>query len=191
MAHSAILRTQVEVAAACEMPVVDIVTHFSVSKTTVHRWLNAGRGERAKEAHRRWREADPEGAKDAQRRWYYGNQERARELGRSSMKKWRIQNPGQAKIRDAESYRRQYSRDPEYFARKALLRQARMKSFPMSRIERMMCNLYYREARRLTRETGVQHEVDHVWPLSRGGPHLPWNLRVITSEENRKKSDKV
>lgn len=60
----------------------------------------------------------------------------------------------------------------------------------MTEIEKIMCANYYKEAKRLTQETGIKHEVDHIWPLSRGGPHLPWSLMVITAEENRKKSDK-
>ena len=32
--------------------------------------------------------------------------------------------------------------------------------------------------------TGVEHNVDHMWPLSKGGPHWSGNLQVITREEN-------
>lgn len=58
-------------------------------------------------------------------------------------------------------------------------------------IEAMMIRNYYEDAQRLTQETGIQHHVDHIWPLSKGGPHLPWNLRVITATENLSKSDKI
>ena len=45
----------------------------------------------------------------------------------------------------------------------------------------------YAEARRLTKETGIEHHVDHIKPLAAGGEHHPDNLRVITAEENLKK----
>jgi 5-methylcytosine-specific restriction endonuclease McrA len=49
----------------------------------------------------------------------------------------------------------------------------------------------YELAARLTRETGVKHEVDHVKPLSRGGLHHQDNLRVITRAENLRKGARL
>jgi len=50
----------------------------------------------------------------------------------------------------------------------------------------------YRMAIEMTRTTGERYVVDHIIPLqgeSVCGMHVPWNLRVITQEENLAKSN--
>jgi len=48
----------------------------------------------------------------------------------------------------------------------------------------------YLEAKRLSEETGIPHEVDHIIPIAKGGKHHEDNLRVITQHENRTKGSK-
>ena len=43
----------------------------------------------------------------------------------------------------------------------------------------------------LSEATGIQHHVDHMWPLADGGPHWSGNLQVIPAEENLSKSASV
>lgn len=53
---------------------------------------------------------------------------------------------------------------------------------------------FYDEARRLTVATGERHEVDHVVPLHSpvvSGLHVPWNMRVISKEENNRKGNRA
>jgi hypothetical protein len=52
----------------------------------------------------------------------------------------------------------------------------------------------YQIAMTMTKTTGEQYVVDHIVPLRSEfvcGLHVPWNLRVITREENLAKSNQV
>lgn len=81
---------------------------------------------------------------------------------------------------------------PDITARNLILRQYGKQVLPpRSTVEDLMIRNLYLKAMDLTKTTGVPHEVDHIYPLSKGGPHLPWNMRVVTLEANRKKKDKI
>ena len=52
---------------------------------------------------------------------------------------------------------------------------------------------FYKQAEKLTAETGIPHEVDHIVPLKHDlicGLNVPDNLQVITRAENRTKANK-
>lgn len=52
----------------------------------------------------------------------------------------------------------------------------------------------YKESKRMTETTGIEHNVDHIVPLRSDlvcGLHVPWNLQILTKKENSEKSNRL
>ena len=166
--HPTLLHCQVEIAAACGVPVRTITSALGVSSSTQDSWLKSDGRERARIYRRRWEEKNPE----AKARHH---------------KKWRESHPEKVKENSRKSYERSYAQNPEYYAEKAANRRRNFRKIPLTLEERRKIQGLMRQARLLSEQTGIPYEVDHLWPISRGGWHHPSNMRVITKEENRKK----
>lgn len=88
----------------------------------------------------------------------------------------------------------------EFNAREANRRAAKLKATPpwLTPDHKAQIAVLYKEAARLTRETGIEHHVDHIVPLKAkdrrtgkrvaSGLHVPWNLRVVPGPENLSKN---
>jgi 5-methylcytosine-specific restriction endonuclease McrA len=64
----------------------------------------------------------------------------------------------------------------------------------LSRKQKSEIRQIYQIAITMTKTTGEQYVVDHIVPLRSDvvcGLHVPWNLRVVTQEENLQKSNKL
>lgn len=98
-------------------------------------------------------------------------------------KKYRANN--REKIRT--SNRLWASKNPAKLAAKSRARQAGCRIATPPWVDIGAIEALYKEAGRLSAETGVKHSVDHIFPLKGKnfcGLHVPWNLRVLPLLDN-------
>jgi len=134
------------------------------------------------------RKAKPktEAAKAAGKRYYERNREAviARSAARPPEEKRR--NRAEYKDRNIDVVRADTS------VRKRRHREATPKWLTAE--QKLAMRQLYLQARKLTEVAKERYVVDHIVPLRSHevcGLHVPWNLRVITQEENLKKSNKL
>ena len=108
---------------------------------------------------------------------------------RARTRKWASENPERKRQMDAEFKQKNGALVTSY---KARYRAARRKATPpwLSKDDLSKIRQVYSEAKRLSVETGVPYEVDHIVPLAGkvvSGLHVPWNLRAIPKVENNRR----
>jgi 5-methylcytosine-specific restriction endonuclease McrA len=109
-------------------------------------------------------------------------QYRTPEKSLKRLQRWRKNNP--------EKFRAQWLRDTTNAHRQNLRRTRKLNQTPDDANFDLIKEIY-NEARRLSVESGIPHEVDHIIPISKGGYHHQDNLQILTAEENRKKGAKL
>jgi hypothetical protein len=120
---------------------------------------------------KRWRKANPE-------------KETSRKL------EWAKANPEKEKKAILECNRRNKDKVNERNRAKT----AAMRSSVLVETYKPQIKAIYAEAQRISKETGIKHVVDHIMPLigeNFRGLHVPWNLQILTFEDNVRKGNKV
>lgn len=145
--------------------------------------------------------------------WAKGNETRAEyfraynksEAGQKAKKEYYERNKEEVIARaqartdeDKKRYKKNHKvSNPDMYREMVSLRRRRFRlATPkwLSAEQKMEIRLKYRLAIELSRRTGVRHAVDHIVPLQGEtvcGLHVPWNLNVVTQEENLKKHNKL
>lgn len=127
-----------------------------------------------------------EEVKDRKNEWYLENQDKVKqaaatrpvEIKRQYRNAWKEANKTQVRA-DTKARRRKH----------------RQATLPwLSRRQKSEIRHLYQIAITMTQTTGEQYVVDHIYPLRSDvvcGLHVPWNLRVMTQDENLKKSNSL
>ena len=127
-----------------------------------------------------------ESSKAAGRRYYERNKE--------AVKARAAARPLEEKKRHKSAYK---NANPELYKALVSVRKRRHRSATppwITKEQKLEMRKLYLSAQRLTKLTGERYVVDHIVPLINPevcGLHVPWNLRVMTQEENLKKSNKL
>jgi hypothetical protein len=124
--------------------------------------------------------------RDAKQAYYARNKEavKARAIARTPEEKKRWKQKHKAS-------------NPDYYKTLTSLRKRRHRNATprwLTPQQKTEIRQLYQIAITMSRTTGERYVVDHIVPLISDevcGLHVPWNLRVITQEENLKKSNKL
>lgn len=123
---------------------------------------------------------------EAKRKYYEANRDKvlARAAARAPEEKRQYRNKHKAN-------------NPEMYKALTSLRRRRFRDATppwLNSEQKKAIRTLYLHAQSMTEATGERYVVDHIIPLQSDvvcGLHVPWNLRVMTQEENLKKSNKL
>lgn len=121
-----------------------------------------------------WTKANTEKAKSIAKEWREANPEKTK----AANKAWVKANPDKKNALVAKRYSIKLQAAPIWLTSEHY----------------KQIDLFYTEATRITKETGIKHHVDHIIPLQGKevkGLHVPWNLQILTAKENVRKHNKV
>jgi flagellum-specific peptidoglycan hydrolase FlgJ len=165
------------------------------------------RKERARKRSAAWRADNPDRAtqlmlqshqkrKDDWTKFLAGERERYRNNEPRRLAKLARQHEARAANPEKQTAysRRHYEANKEHYAEKCAYRRTQRIAATPPWCDRSKIAELYLEAQRLTQETGVPHEVDHIIPLSGKrvcGLHIPQKMQIITRRQNRTKHNRL
>ena len=124
--------------------------------------------------------------KSAQRKEYYQNN---KEKEKKNATDWISKN----REKHNQYYRAYYLNNKDKEHARSVLKRARRIKRTVKWADKDKIQDFYKEAQRLSKETGKPHHVDHIIPLKGklvSGLHVENNLQVIPAFENLSKSNK-
>ena len=187
---------QTKVCIKCEE--IKLISKFSKKKDSKDGYRNI-----CKDCVKVYRSANPEKIKEGLTKWHTANPDKRKEYSA----KYRADNPDKckeysAKYRQANPEKCKASlskcrkENPEKGRTNLAKRRAtKLLAIPywLTQEDYKAIEVTYKEASKLTQETGIKHNVDHIIPLQGKlvcGFHCPANLQILTESENKSKSNR-
>lgn len=118
----------------------------------------------------KWKKDHPDRNAAQQRSVYAKNPTK----GQKRTKHWRQNNPSKAAMQVSRRTAARKLRTPKW----------------LTPLQYQQMNIFYDSAKALTKEFGINMEVDHIVPLQGknvSGLHVPWNLQVLSEKLNASK----
>lgn len=174
---------------ACCKVVKPTENNFAWEKTRFSSWCRDCKKIKKKEWDLKNQDRVKENAKEFYKTYYPENKEKI--LQRTI--EWQQNN----KEKYAAKRKRWYEKNKEKsFAKSAKYRASKRNACPSWLDDTMKLEIeaIYLKANKISIETGMAHEVDHIVPLCSEivcGLHVPWNLQVISQFDNRSKRNNL
>jgi hypothetical protein len=147
-----------------------------------------------------WYSLNKEKKKINYHNYYFSNLEKERKRN----KIWRQNNPDKIRKKEnrlrksnPEKYRKKvrdyFSKNPHINSAKASKRRASVRnSFLMlHRDQESIIKTIYQTCVRLSKCLGIKHNVDHIYPISKGGYHIHTNMQILPATINFRKGKKM
>jgi hypothetical protein len=150
---------------------------------------------------RRWEKNNTERSREQSRNWYARNLKKRREISRKryaenpelkreKQRQWRKINHQ----RQCEINRRWKIANPDKTSELSARRRAAKKQASASWADKTSIKSFYTKCTNLTKTTGIQYHVDHIFPLTSDymcGLHVENNLQILTKTENMSKGNRA
>lgn len=123
--------------------------------------------------------------KEYHKKWY----EKNKKAKLAQNRQWTVNNKDKVEAYLKNDYHQRDEVKLEKTIRRAEQRAKRLGlTVSLSKTHKNWLRTIYRRRQLMTKLYETPYEVDHIYPLSKGGLHVPWNLQIITRTDNRKKS---
>lgn len=138
---------------------------------------------------REWRMKNKDKVGGYTKKWNKENKEQRDRI----VKNWRDKNKAKVALTNSKATKKWYANNKIQSNVRMRARQiAKFQRTPAWANKQAIIDIY-KESSRLTKETGIRHEVDHYYPLQGefvSGLHVENNLQILTRSENRSKGNK-